>query len=86
MPKLGNKQLGMETAGFNPLDHFPPEQVEKMRNMKPEDKHHMIYESTSVSRETKKKLKMLYKETSYKTQTEFIDYILKLGMAKYEEL
>ena len=34
MPKLESK-LGMELAGFDPLDYFTPEQVSKMRNMEP---------------------------------------------------
>ena len=33
MQKSENK-LGMEIAGFNPLEFFSPEQVEKMRSMK----------------------------------------------------
>ena len=30
------RTLGMELAGFDPLKFFSPEQVEKMRSMKPE--------------------------------------------------
>ena len=30
-----DRKLGMELAGFNPLDFFSLEQVEKMRSMKP---------------------------------------------------
>jgi len=35
MPKLESK-LGMELAGFDPLEFFSPEQVAKMRSMEPE--------------------------------------------------
>ena len=33
MPKSENKKLGMELAGFDPLEFFTAEQVAKMRSM-----------------------------------------------------
>ena len=86
MQKSESRVLGMELAGFNPLDHFSPEQVKKMRNMEPEESYYSKWTTIQVDRCVKDNIQEAHKKSDIKLQGHFVDLIIKLGLMSYEKL
>jgi len=85
MQKSENK-LGMELAGFDPLDHFSSEQVEKMRSMKLKSNRPVKWANICVDEIFKEEVMEDFKRLNFKSKSEFFKTIYRLGVITYEAI
>ena len=86
MQKLESRKLGMEIAGFNPLDTFTPEQVEKMRSMEPEYSKPRQWMNIAVASEFKDEFLEEFERLGFESKAEFIKMMFRLGVKTYEAI